>query len=194
MLTREQFENAQARAAAELAKAGIVITPTERANIEVADFGLNDLEHIGLEIVVYVNTTRCCAKELVLFPGQICPEHRHPTVHGKPGKEETFRCRAGQVFLYVTGEPTPNPRGKVPAGKALVFTVWHEIVLNPGEQYTLMPDTWHWFQAVPTAPSSPSSRPRARMRRTSSPTRRSRGRRKWRKHFSCQQGCPIPFK
>ena len=26
-------------------------------------------------------------------------------------------------------------------------TVFHEIVLNPGEQYTLMPETLHWFQA-----------------------------------------------
>jgi D-lyxose ketol-isomerase len=25
--------------------------------------------------------------------------------------------------------------------------VWHEIVLRPGEQYTIPPDTWHWFQA-----------------------------------------------
>jgi D-lyxose ketol-isomerase len=25
--------------------------------------------------------------------------------------------------------------------------VAHEIVLNPGEQYTLIPDTWHWFRA-----------------------------------------------
>jgi D-lyxose ketol-isomerase len=22
-------------------------------------------------------------------------------------------------------------------------------VLNPGEQYTIMPETWHWFQAGP---------------------------------------------
>ena len=29
-----------------------------------------------------------------------------------------------------------------------VFTVWHEIELNPGEQYTIMPETWHWFQAA----------------------------------------------
>ena len=27
------------------------------------------------------------------------------------------------------------------------YTVRHEIVLLPGEQYTIPPDTWHWFQA-----------------------------------------------
>ena len=30
-----------------------------------------------------------------------------------------------------------------------VFNVWHEIVLKPGEQYTLAPNTLHWFQAGP---------------------------------------------
>jgi D-lyxose ketol-isomerase len=25
--------------------------------------------------------------------------------------------------------------------------VWHEVCLKPGEQYTLNPDTLHWFQA-----------------------------------------------
>ncbi|MHB9134482.1 MAG: D-lyxose/D-mannose family sugar isomerase [Armatimonadota bacterium] len=149
MLSRQEFEQAQARAAEMLAKANIVITPEERAGIEVADFGLNDLAHIGLEIVVYVNTDRCCAKELVMFPGQICPEHRHPPIGNAPGKEETFRCRVGQVYLYVPGEPAAQPKGKVPAGRESAFTVWHEIVLNPGEQYTLQPNTLHWFQSGP---------------------------------------------
>jgi D-lyxose ketol-isomerase len=27
--------------------------------------------------------------------------------------------------------------------------VWHEIVLKPGEQYTLREKTLHWFQAGP---------------------------------------------
>jgi D-lyxose ketol-isomerase len=149
MISRELFEQTQARAAAALAAAGIVITPEERANIEVADFGLNDLETIGLEIVVYVNTARCCAKELVMFPWQICPEHRHPDINGNPGKEETFRCRAGQVYLYVPGAPAAQPHGRVPANRTHAFTVWHEVLLNPGDQYTLQPNTLHWFQAGP---------------------------------------------
>ena len=149
MISRQEFEQAQARAADMLQQAGIAFTPEERANIEVADFGLNDLAHIGLEIIVYVNTERCCAKELVLFPGQICPEHRHPPIAGNPGKEETFRCRAGQVYLYVPGESAANPRGVVPETRKTAFTVWHEVVLNPGEQYTLLPNTLHWFQSGP---------------------------------------------
>ena len=110
-----------------LADAGIVLTEDERASLEVTDFGLGLLDEIGLQLVVYVNTERVCAKELVLLPGQTCPEHRHPPVDGSPGKEETFRCRTGSVTLWVDG------RG--------------EVMLQPGEQFTIPPDTLHWFRA-----------------------------------------------
>ena len=118
---------ARERTAAMLAEAGIVLTPAERERIEVADFGLGRLDEIGLQLITYVNTERVCAKELVLFPRQTCPEHRHPPVDGRPGKEETFRCRHGNVYLHVEG--------------------FEEIVLQPGEQFTIEPDTLHWFQA-----------------------------------------------
>ena len=36
-----------------------------------------------------------------MFPGQACPEHRHPPVAGEPGKEETFRARRGLVTLHL---------------------------------------------------------------------------------------------
>jgi D-lyxose ketol-isomerase len=110
-----------------LADARIVLTAAERDAIEVTDFGLGRLEEIGLQLVVYVNTEHVCAKELVLFPRQTCPEHRHPPVDGGPGKEETFRCRTGSVHLHIEGR--------------------EEIVLRPGEQFTIPPDTLHWFQA-----------------------------------------------
>ena len=120
-------QEARERAAAMLARAGIVLTPAERDGIEVTDLGLGRLEETGLQILTYVNTERVCAKELVLFPRQICPEHRHPPVGDDPGKEETFRCRTGVVHLHVEGH--------------------EEIVLRPGEQFTIPPNTLHWFQA-----------------------------------------------
>jgi D-lyxose ketol-isomerase len=147
MLTPEQMAEARRRTIEYFDRAGIVITEEEKQRIEVADFGLGELEHSGLQLLVYVNTARCCAKELVLFPRQTCAEHRHPVVEGKPGKEETFRCRWGEVYLYVPGDPTPNPKAKPPAGREHAYTVWHEVVLRPGEQYTLPPNTLHWFQA-----------------------------------------------
>jgi D-lyxose ketol-isomerase len=149
MLTSSEIEHAQARAAAALSVAGIVLTEAEQRAIEVADFGLSELDQTGLQVVVYVNTPRVCAKELVLFPGQTCPEHVHPPFEGTPGKEETFRCRAGRVYLYVSGEPTAAPVCRPPRADLGAYTVWHEIVLDPGEQHTIFPGTLHWFQAGP---------------------------------------------
>ena len=147
MLTRSQEKAVQARAADILERAGIVITPEERAHIEVADVGLGELERTGLQLITYVNTDRYCAKELILFPRQTFSEHWHPPVAGEPGKQETFRCRWGKVWLYVEGEPTPNIQAKLPKGSEDYYTVFHEVELKPGDQYTLSPDTKHWFQA-----------------------------------------------
>jgi D-lyxose ketol-isomerase len=116
------------RAARALADAGVVLTPAEVDAIELADFGLGRFDEVGLAIVVYVNTERVCAKELVMLPNQLCPEHRHPPVGDDPGKEETFRVRAGSIRLNVGGED-------------------HE--LGPGDQLTIPPDTLHWFRAGP---------------------------------------------
>jgi D-lyxose ketol-isomerase len=149
MITKNEYESAKARTLQYFEKAGIIISDKEKENIEVADFGLNRLNEIGLEILVYVNTERCCAKELVLFPYQVCPEHLHPSVNNVIGKEETFRCRYGKVYLYVDGKSTENISAKIPADKSGTFTVKNEIILNPGDQYTLLPGTLHWFQAGP---------------------------------------------
>lgn len=128
-------------------KAHIALTDEEKRNIEIADFGLNEFENTGLAIVTYVNTERVCAKELVLLPGQTCPEHRHPDIDGKQGKEETFRCRFGKVYLYVEGEVTPSRQTYCPLGDESYYTVFQEIILNKGEQYTLISNIKHWFKA-----------------------------------------------
>ena len=127
--------------------AGIVLTDAERAAVEVAEFGLGEFERQGLGLVVYVNNDRYCAKELMMLPRQTCPQHLHPPVDGGPGKRETFRVRRGEVYLYVDGEPAANPSAAPPAGSQAHYTVWHEVVLGPGEQHTIEPGTWHWFQA-----------------------------------------------
>jgi len=153
-MDRQLYNEAVKRTALFFKKAGIIISPSEKEKIEVADFGLNDLYNTGLQILTYVNTERVCAKELVLFPYQTCPEHRHVGSGKQQGKEETFRCRFGRVYLYVEGEAALNPQ--MPPEEAApdtqsppegVYTVFNEIILNPGEQYTLYPDTKHWFKA-----------------------------------------------
>jgi D-lyxose ketol-isomerase len=149
MLTRTQVEQARERTVATLEAAGVALTPAERAAIEIVDFGLNMLDDIGLQLVVYLNTERVCAKEIVLYPNQTCAEHRHPPFDGTPGKEETFRVRAGLVYLHVEGDPTPDPVARPARAKRGVYTAAREVVLQPGEQFTVPPDTRHWFQAGP---------------------------------------------
>ena len=125
----------RARAAAQLAEAGVVLAPGEQ--IEVTDFGLGEFDRYGLVLLTYVNTERYCAKELLLLPGQECPEHRHPPVAGEPGKQETFRCRRGEVTLHVAERPGADAEATT------------ALVLRPGDQHTIPPDTWHRFRAGP---------------------------------------------
>jgi D-lyxose ketol-isomerase len=149
MITAQQYQKATQETVEMLNQAGIVITEEECRRLEVADFGLQELEKTGLQILTYVNTERCCAKEIVMTPFQTCPEHKHPTKENILGKEETFRCRWGTVYLYVAGEPAAHPHCRPPQGSEAFYTVWKEICLKPGDQHTLMPDTLHWFQAGP---------------------------------------------
>ncbi len=149
MMTKKEYETAVARTLEYFVKAGIVITENEKTQIEIVDFGLDRFDKEGIGILTYVNTDRCCAKEMVLFPDQACCEHRHPEINGNAGKEETFRCRQGEIYLYIEGKATPDIKGKIPNDTPGAYTVFHEIILNPGNQYTLPPNTLHWFQAGP---------------------------------------------
>jgi len=141
-MKKSDYEIAVKKALDMYQKANIVLTDEEKNSVEVADFGLNNLYNVGLEIITYINTKRVCAKEMVLFPNQTCPEHRHVPTDGMEGKEETFRVRYGKVYLYVTGER--NVQDVVLPQTSV--TVFHEVVLNAGEQYTIYPGTLHWFR------------------------------------------------
>ena len=131
-------------------KAGIVLTKEERESIEIADCGLDDFQRTGISILTYINNELYCAKEMALLPGQTCPEHAHrPLDNGYRGKQETFRCRYGIVCLHVEGDATAGAQAAPPAGDEAWYTARREIVLRPGEQFTILPDTLHWFQAGP---------------------------------------------
>ncbi len=144
-MTRADYEKQVKRALEFYEKAGIILNEEEKKNIEVVDHGIGIVEKVGLQLLTYINTERVCAKEMVLTPGQTCPEHKHIPTNGMEGKEETFRCRYGKVYLYVPGEGKKEDiKARIPETDVSVF---HEIILNPGEQYTIMPETWHWFQA-----------------------------------------------
>ena len=131
MLTKEEYQDGVRYTLDAFRKAGIAVTDEEAKKIEVADFGLGKVKEIGLQLLTYVNTQRCCAKEMVLRPYQTCPEHYHVSgvENGVPfeGKEETFRVRAGECLLYVSGEgDEKNIRARMPQ---------------------IYSGTRHWFQA-----------------------------------------------
>lgn len=147
MITREQYEKKKTQVLSYFDKANIVLTGEEKDRIEVADFGLGDIDNCALQLITYINTDRVCVKEMVLLPGQTCPEHRHPPFNGYIGKEETFRCRYGTVYLYVEGEPTANGAVKPPENGFEYYTVFHEVRLKPGDQFTIPVNTLHWFRA-----------------------------------------------
>lgn len=126
----------------------ISYTEEERKNVEVTDLGLNDIKKIGLQVITYENNQRYCAKEIVLLPNQTCPEHRHPPLSNiNPGKQETFRVRYGTVYLFA--EDIDNYLGEnfIPEGYEDCFTIKTGIKLEKGMQYTLKPDTLHWFKS-----------------------------------------------
>lgn len=148
-ITKDEYKEAKERALELFDKAGVYLTEKEKDEIEVADFGLGRLDEFGVQLITYTNTERVSAKDVAIFPGQICPEHYHPDIGGNPGKEETFRCRYGEMYLYVPGDAAKEPRAAVPEDKKDTFHVWHEIVLKKGEQHLVAPGTPHWFQAGP---------------------------------------------
>ncbi len=67
-MKRSTYEDARKRTIAYFEKAGIALTEQEKENIEVADFGLDELEKTGLELVTYLNTERCCARSWCFSP------------------------------------------------------------------------------------------------------------------------------
>ena len=146
MLTRKEYTAAQKKAGDMIKLSGIHITGAEEEKIEVADFGLSNLNKEGAQILTFFCTKRVSTKVIALFPRQTEPEHWHSAVEDDPGKEETIRVVQGTVYFYVPGAENIKA-GFIPEGKEDVYTVRHELVMKPGDQITLEPGTKHWFQA-----------------------------------------------
>lgn len=146
MIAIDEYKAAQRRAADMIRESGIHIKAEEVEKIEPVDFGLSDLNREGVQVLTFFSTDRISAKVLVLFPYQTEPEHWHPPVGDDPGKEEIIRAIRGTLYFYIPGEDTMKG-GFIPKGKDSVYTMRHEIKLEPGDQLILPPGTKHWFQA-----------------------------------------------
>lgn len=149
MITKQENLEARTRAARMIREAGIVISETEVEQMDVADFGMSDLQREGAQIVSLIDTDKMAARVIAQFPGQTEPEHWHIGFDGYEGKQETLRIIAGELYLYLPGEETICPKGKVPEGKEDVYTVRREIVMKPCDTITIPVGQKHWFQAGP---------------------------------------------
>jgi len=147
MISRAEWQRARERATNLVDMAGILCAQRERDGIDVVDLGFGRLDTIGLQILTWLSTGLIAVKLLILTPGQTFPEHRHPAIGDYAGKEETIRGLWGDLQLYVPGKPTNDPIGEPPTFGAQYYTARREIVLAPGDQHTIAPNTWHWFQA-----------------------------------------------
>ena len=108
-------------------KSGIAFTEEELNSIDYAGYGLDNIKE------------------------EACPQHTHPDLaDGREGKQETLRCRWGKVYIYYE-DGTPLDETKIhttiPGKNKQYYTAGHEVILNPGEQYTMLPRVAHWFKA-----------------------------------------------
>jgi D-lyxose ketol-isomerase len=129
-------------------QSGFPLTERELEALEVSDFGLNNLPHEGFAFIDILRSPRLRVTLLVLLPNQSLPQHVHPPYEEEQGKEETIRVLYGQTGVYIKGEAT-NPDAHIPVGKDSYYTARREIRIGPGEQYTVTPNTEHWFQGGP---------------------------------------------
>jgi D-lyxose ketol-isomerase len=148
MITNREVESARARAARMIDVAGIPIRAEEIQRIEVADFGLGNLEVEGAQILTLFQSMRFGVKLIVMFPGQTLPEHWHPPVGDDPGKEEVIRVYWGRFSICTPGGDGMS-RARPPQGKDSVYTCRNELIMAPGDQLLIEPGTKHWFQAGP---------------------------------------------
>lgn len=131
-----------------ISQSGFVLSAGDLSALAVDDFGLGHFESEGFVWVDLLRSAKVRVALITLLPGQSLPQHVHPPYEGEAGKEETMRVLWGQARIYVPG-PANNPNVAVPPGKEAYYTVYHEVILEAGDQYAISSNTEHWFQGGP---------------------------------------------
>ena len=176
VLTRAEIDAARRRAAEQPRTApAIVLTPEERDAIEIADFGLSRTRAARARgRRVREHRTASARRSSCSSRARPAPSTGTRPSTAPPGKEETFRCRAGLVYLYVEGAPSAASRG--PARRTAIRAAPSRSGARScsGPASSTRSRTGH-AALVPgrrrRARSSASSRRRAATSSTSSPTR-----------------------
>ncbi len=172
-VTQEELRKYQQKAYEYLSRAGIVLTPEEQANIEIArTWGLGRVREDRPCLVTSSDTERVCAKSGAAARPDL-PRAFHPR-EWQTRQRETSRCRWVRCTCMSPASRRPIRR-PAPAG-SVNYTVWHEMA-QAGEQYTLYPETWTGSRAGRKARSSRSQNAQ-HDENDCSPTRASRARRR----------------
>jgi hypothetical protein len=171
VITPRQLKAVREQAIAILMATGLSVRQDEMDQMEVVDFGLNELERSGVQIIPLVDTHRLTVKLLIMLPNQTEPEHRHPPLGDYPGKEETIRCEWGELYLYGPGEAAPNPKAHPPDARRQTYTVWHEYILSLAIRLHFNPIRRTGSRAAQRELSFGASQPKPSMFRICSPIR-----------------------
>jgi len=149
MIKRNEWEKSRDWAWHLIKQINFPVKEEEIDSIEIADLGLSEFNTTGLHALSLFDTAWVGAKLLILSPNQFFPEHKHPESKKEkyPGKTEVIRGLWGELYLVVPGSVTPHPKANPPSHRKKFIDVWHEIKIQPGDQYIIKPNTWHWFQA-----------------------------------------------
>jgi D-lyxose ketol-isomerase len=147
MITESEYKHAQKKGIDLIKGTCLSIKEEEFANMSVADFGLGDLHTFGAQILTLINTNKVAVKLIAMHPYQILPEHWHPKIDRYEGKEETLRIEWGILYLYLPGEAAKHLTAKIPKIMGDFLKSRHELVMYPGDSFTIPPNTPHWFQA-----------------------------------------------
>jgi len=140
-----QIENVRNEYVTLLKISGFPLTEREVDSLEVKDFGLDNVRTEGFGLIDLLRTQTIRINLIVLLPHQTLPQHLHPSYDNEPGKEETLRVLYGTTRVFVEGAPSPCV--DIPAGKEQWYTALKKIELDSGAQYSVPPNTKHWFQA-----------------------------------------------
>lgn len=107
---------------------------------------MDNFQEEGLALIDILRSKILRITLLVLLPYQTVPQHLDPAYDQESGKEETLRVLYGHTKVYTEGSEN-NHEIQIPHNKKQYYTACHEIALIQGEQYTIPPQTLHWFQA-----------------------------------------------
>ncbi len=129
-----------------LVKSGFPISKNELEMLEVNDLGLGDIRKEGFAFIDILRTKRLRITILMLLPNQSLPQHVHPPYEEEIGKEETIRVIFGQTKVYSAKNNQEDEPILIPTGKEKYYTARHETKLEQGQQFTVTPNTNHWFQ------------------------------------------------